>query len=148
MISVDIEGLRDDLRGISETLQSVESRVRALRPHTNLDGDGNVSALERAKDYYRRRRHRETLFGKGNLFADPAWDMLIDLFIAAEEGRDISVSSLCIAAAVPTTTALRWIAILESNDLIVRTADPVDARRFFLALTSSTSEKLRSYFQQ
>jgi hypothetical protein len=43
------------------------------------------------------------------LFADPAWDILLDLAAARIDGRMVAVSSLCIAAAVPATTALRWI---------------------------------------
>ena len=47
------------------------------------------------------------MFGEG-LFADPAWDIMLDLFAARIEGKDITVSSAGIAACVPPTTALRW----------------------------------------
>jgi DNA-binding MarR family transcriptional regulator len=46
----------------------------------------------------------------------------------------VSVSSLCIAAAVPTTTALRWIKQLADRGLLERRSDPADARRAFIAL--------------
>jgi hypothetical protein len=52
----------------------------------------------------RARRLRNQFFAD-ELFADPAWDMLLDLFAAGLEKRRVSVSSLCIAAAVPPTTA-------------------------------------------
>lgn len=57
----------------------------------------------------RSRRLRDEFFMPG-LFADPAWDMLLDLYAAELEDQPVSVSSLCIAAAVAPTTALRWIA--------------------------------------
>lgn len=81
----------------------------------------------------RRRRLRERCFDAG-LFADPAWDMLLDLRVAALEGRRVAVSSLCIAAAVPPTTALRWIGLMTTRGLLERAADPADARRAFVAL--------------
>lgn len=65
------------------------------------------------------RRTRERLLPEG-LFADPAWDILLDLTLARLDGRQTPVSSLCIAAAVPTTTALRWIKTLLDRGLIER----------------------------
>ena len=41
----------------------------------------------------------------------------------------------CIAANVPPTTALRWIAMLEDKGLITRTNDLRDCRRKLLSLT-------------
>jgi hypothetical protein len=43
---------------------------------------------------------REQFFGP-DLFADPAWDILLDLYAARLEQQRVAVSSLCIAAAVP-----------------------------------------------
>lgn len=78
----------------------------------------------------RARRMRDQFF-TGELFADPAWDMLLDLFASELEGRRVSVSSLCIAAAVPPTTALRWIGAMHDAGLFERQADPNDRRRAY-----------------
>jgi len=67
--------------------------------------------------------------------ADPAWDILLDLYAAEEEGLHISVSSACVAAAVPSTTALRWLRILCERGLITRRADSFDGRRVFVSLS-------------
>ena len=69
------------------------------------------------------------------LFGDPCWDMLVDLGISHMEERSISVSSLCIAAGIPQTTALRRIADLENIGLVIRAKDPDDGRRIYVALT-------------
>ncbi len=82
-----------------------------------------------------RRRKRESFFTE-NLFADPAWDILLDLYAAELERSNVSISSACIAASVPQTTALRWIDMLIKNDLVERQFDKVDRRRTYLVLTS------------
>jgi hypothetical protein len=100
-------------------------------------------AASLAEQFIRLRRRRDTIFGNG-LFADPAWDMLLDLFLARERGlRPVSTSSLCIAAAVPATTALRWIDILVRRGLLSRHADPKDRRRVFIRLTDMAWRKMQ-----
>lgn len=91
------------------------------------------------------RRLRDSFF-QPDLFADPAWDILLDLKAAALEGQQVSVSSLCIAAAVPPTTALRWITAMAQSGMLVRRQDPADARRVFIELSAETSAKLDDYF--
>lgn len=103
---------------------------------------------ELARQAYQHRRSRNLIFGNDDLFGEPAWDILLDLFIAAKERRRISVTSACIGAAVPPTTALRWIAILESQQLLVREADPGDARRIYVTLTGLGYEKMLEYFSR
>lgn len=99
----------------------------------------------KVRDMLRARRLRAD-FMPGDLFADPAWDMLLDLFAARLEQERVSVSSLCIAAAVPPTTALRHIRTLTDRGLVERRADPHDGRRVFIALTEETADALTRWF--
>lgn len=92
-----------------------------------------------------RARRMRAQFFDGELFADPAWDMLLDLFAADLERRRVSVSSLCIAAAVPPTTALRWIGTLHDGGLFERQPDPVDRRRAYIALSARALEGMRGF---
>ncbi|NND49953.1 MAG: MarR family transcriptional regulator, partial [Rhizobiales bacterium] len=94
-------------------------------------GDHPVIA-QLARQTYRNRRLRAEIFPHGEFFGEPAWDILLDLFIAAKERRRVSVTSACIGAAVPATTALRWVSILEEQSLLQREADPRDARRVYV----------------
>lgn len=94
----------------------------------------------------RQRRMREQYF-PADLFADPAWDMLLDLYAARLERQPVSVSSLCIAAAVPATTALRWIKTMTDAGLFIREADPQDGRRIFIALAEAAFDALARYFE-
>jgi len=87
------------------------------------------------------RRDRERWL-PAEIFADPAWDMLLDLTAARLEGKSVPVSSLCIAAAVPTTTALRWIRSLAEAGLFERRTDPSDARRTWISLSDAAAEAM------
>jgi hypothetical protein len=90
------------------------------------------------------RRDRERFF-PADIFADPAWDMLLDLVAARLEGKRVPVSSLCIAAAVPTTTALRWIRSLTEAGIFVRHVDPADARRSHVEISATAAESMLAY---
>jgi hypothetical protein len=94
----------------------------------------------------RLRRDRDRYF-PAEIFADPAWDMLLDLTAAQLEGRLVPVSSLCIAAAVPTTTALRWVRSLTEAGLMERQIDPADARRSHIRLSDDASSAMLSYLR-
>ena len=91
------------------------------------------------------RRLRDRFFSP-ELFADPAWDILLDLAASRIERRSVSVSSLCIAAAVPPTTALRWIRLMTDQQLLERRSDPGDARRMFVDLSDAAFDKLCGWF--
>lgn len=102
--------------------------------------------LEAAKLIYQSRRRRDIYFGHlGCEFGEPGWDILLDLFIAGREGRLTPVSSACIAAAVPATTGLRWIAHMEDRGLIARHEDPRDKRRSLLELTDGATQAVERY---
>lgn len=92
------------------------------------------------------RRDRERFF-PADIFADPAWDMLLDLVAARLEGKRVPVSSLCIAAAVPTTTALRWIRSLTEAGIFVRHLDPADARRSHVEIAPTAADAMLAYLQ-
>lgn len=93
------------------------------------------------------RRLRARYFD-GDLFADPAWDILLDLTIARAEHTRVSVTSLCIAAEVPATTALRWIGQMIDRGLLVRTEDDADKRRAFIALSDRGAALMAKYFSE
>lgn len=92
-------------------------------------------ALAMAREIYAGRRRRER-FLAADLFGEPTWDILLDLFIAAAETRRVPTTSACIGANVPPTTALRWLRILEARGLVEREDDGRDGRRTFVCLTA------------
>lgn len=116
---------------------------RGGNPFLPSKGTEGVSA-EDIRQIVRLRRLREKYL-PAELFADPAWDMLLDLMAARIEGTRVPVSSLCIAASVPPTTALRWIKTMTDRGLFVRVADQFDARRVFIELSDSAAQGMRDY---
>lgn len=125
-----------DLRPLS----SVRNLEERMKPRSFAHGRARL-----VRHVIRQRRQREHYF-PADLFADPAWDMMLDLYAAHYEGRAISVSSLCIAAAVPATTALRWIKTMVDDGRFLRSNDPLDGRRIMVILSDDTRCRLDQYF--
>lgn len=105
-----------------------------------------ISAAE-VKALIKDRRIRDEYFN-ADLFADPAWDMLLELFHALLEQRRVATSNLCDSAAVPHTTALRWITTLKEEGLIVTEGDRFDARRKFVSLSMNGMNSMGAYFER
>jgi len=95
-----------------------------------------------------RARSRRTDFLSSSLFGEPAWDMLLELFVSTIEQKRVTVSALCIASNVPQTTALRWIDVLVKEELVTRRSDPLHGRRIHLELTPSAYCAMRDYARQ
>lgn len=127
---------------------AVQSPERTYSSFPNASR-GNASTLtaQQVRAVLRARRLRDQILS-GDLFADPAWDILLDLMAAHLENTRVSVSSLCIAAAVPPTTALRWIRQLTERGLLMRQADPEDGRRIFIALSEQGVKAVQRWFEE
>lgn len=106
--------------------------------------DADAPLASEIRQMIRLRRMREQHFD-ADLFADPAWDMLLDLMAARLERKQVAVSSLCIAASVPPTTALRWIKAMTDSGIFERCADPEDGRRIFIRLSDNTANVMTTY---
>lgn len=118
-----------DRRNISPT-GAVDRIVAAIGPQRGaLRMPLSGRELGRLVDRLRKLRMRRGALVGSPLFRDPAWDMLLCLFAANEQGQQVSVSSLCYASGVPQSTALRQIGRLEKHGLIDRRGDPADLRR-------------------
>lgn len=97
-----------------------------------------------AEALYRDRQRRAKYFPTIP-FAEPAWDLLLDLYFRTSRKERVSISNACVASGVPSATALRWIDILVEGGHIVREADPSDRRRTWLKPTDECMAQLKSY---
>jgi predicted transcriptional regulator len=141
--------LSEEVSRIASTLARLSSGPVMSRPALEPMTGADLPPLsaDTVRNVVRARRLRARFFPE-ELFADPAWDMLLDLLQAEIAQLRVPVSSLCIAAAVPATTALRWLKTLVSQGLFVRRADPHDGRRVFVELAPEASQALRRYFSE
>jgi DNA-binding MarR family transcriptional regulator len=105
-----------------------------------------LTSPQRVREILKARAARRKFFNE-QLFADPAWDMLLELYALKCEDLRISVSKLSHAAGVPGTTALRWIDKLEQEQLLFRKDDPLDGRRIWIELSDKGLERMRAYLQ-
>lgn len=130
-----VQMLADELRHVSSAQVGV-GPVAAIEQDLLPAGARIVTREElaaAARRYAKLRRRRDHYFPV-DVFADPAWDIIIDLFAAGVEGKAVSITSACIAANVPATTALRWLTQLERAGMIERFSDAKDRRRAFVRL--------------
>lgn len=168
-LSRQVEAIAHKLEGLSGSANNAEATHSALRAHSQSSDPSGAIGVEKSSDAGGAQRFnsaRPTLpdprrvrqliagrqarakFFEGELFADPAWDMLLDLTAAHAEHARVSVTSLCIAAAVPATTALRWIKQLVDSGVFVRVADSSDRRRAFIALSEQSTDAMARYFNE
>jgi hypothetical protein len=141
--------LSDEVSRIAATLARLSTVPAAPEVELRKPVEEDVPdvPVESVRSVIRARRLRGRFFSE-DLFADPAWDMLLDLLQAEIAQLRVPVSSLCIAAAVPATTALRWLKSMTDNGIFVRRADPHDGRRVFVELSRDASIAMRRYFAE
>ena len=132
------EAIADPGDQLRRTLSEPEEEAPAVEPLPPAE------LLAEARRLSAARRFRDRIFGR-DLFANPAWNILVELFIAAEEGRNVTIKSACVAAGVPQSTALRHIAHLIEVRLTARAQHPSDARSAYLKLTDRGRSKMVAF---
>ena len=90
------------------------------------------------------RRARRAYFAP-DLFHEPAWDMLLSLYLANGEGRILNVKALVASSDAPVTTSQRWIDHLHKLRLIDRVGDPDDRRRVEISLSDTGLTAIERY---
>ena len=129
------------------TTNASQDCARVRSRSNGAASDEQADLLQAARRLYRFRRTRDNLFGPA-LFADPAWDILLELFIARREGRKATISDVCAAAAAPSSTAARHIGNLVEKGLIAKVPREEDARSFYVELSPAVNRKLGRLFRE
>lgn len=138
LIASQLEGLAMRLRGNSRASKNAHN----FEPHTPSQ------YAQLARQLYADRRRRQLAFTNPDIFGEPAWDILLDLYVAHAEGRSISVSSACIGSAAPPTTGLRWLGVLQYEGLVLREHDPQDQRRILVRLSPDGLNRMQDYLRR
>ena len=152
-MTADTASLTRELRLLCNHMMRVASQVvqqscgpleRSSLRGLELDNDLWLLA---AKDMYKERMDRRRFFSP-DLFGEPAWDILLDLYIAEKENEPVSVSAACLGAQVPMTTALRYLKLLEEQGLIAREPDARDGRRHHVRISDKGYAQMTAYIAE
>jgi len=122
----------DALRHLTMLAQSHEAQSADKGPRDRRDF---------ARRVLRVRRQRSEILGADS-FRDPAWDMLLDLYVQHELGAGTMISALCIGSGVPQTTALRHIYRLAELGLVEIHGHPADQRRTMVRLADHVCPRI------
>lgn len=135
---------------LSEILKQLDNCLGEIASHTEAAGlarvlsnsnDNTVCVAERILlEAY----ERERMIGE-RLFSDPAWIIVLDLYVQSYRGEQVSISSACIASSAAMSTALRCVNHLEEKGWVTRVPDSSDRRRHFLQLTNFARDQICNY---
>lgn len=100
---------------------------------------------ERARTLIAQRRLRRQAFGDdAGLFHEPAWDILLELYVVPSR-QALPVSSVAFAIDVPMSTTLRWLRKLQDQGLLDSVNDPIDGRIRRISLSPKAVAMMESY---
>ena len=144
LVSLDERDVEDLHRLLGKLRNSKSSADEAADAETP---DSDMATLERrARQLLESRRRRIAIFGP-HMFAEPAWDMLLVLYLSGR-GRRQTQTSLGELSGASRSTAMRWIDFLSCRDLIRREEHPTDKRRNFVSLTEKGRHLLDLYLSE
>jgi DNA-binding MarR family transcriptional regulator len=130
-----------------EELIRHQPRLYNVQPAALASSPANCELVVLAKSLISERSLRTRCFTELE-FGEPVWDILLDLYVSGYSSRRVSVTSACIAANVPATTALRYISILTVQGILIRVLDETDARRVFVILSETARQAMREYLRR
>ena len=130
-------GIDDRLRRIRDELDVVETMVRA-------ESEARLAPADIGR-VIRSAREGIGRFFDQSLFADPAFDMRLFVFLEEEEGRQVETSACYRASGVPRTTAVRWINMLIGMGLFHSAPHPTDRRLALLSMSEQAREGMRQW---
>lgn len=74
--------------------------------------------IERAKQFLVMQRQRSLFFASDEIFGDPAWELLLEIYIATETHQSVSKSDLFAELSIAPPMASRWIAVFADHGYI------------------------------
>jgi hypothetical protein len=149
MVGIDVKILAEQLDAAQAILDEIRvtcgCRAFSL-PHETSTGRTRT-ALQAARKVFRDRQLRSDFIGSNALFGEPAWDMLLDLFIKQAENEELAPRSADVGFKAAISTELRWMKVLEQHGLIVSRVDPDDGDRLLIHLAPTGYEGMLRYLE-
>lgn len=121
------------------------SRDSSLSPTDRLTPEQRAPLVARARQAVLNRGKRAQAFSPA-MFGEPAWDMLLILYVTETSGMPQTVTSLSRLSGASSTTALRWLDYLKREKLVSRQRHPTDRRLTHITLTRKGRDALDAHF--
>ena len=141
-----IKDLGSRLAAMSEEFTERASRVVDEHQDDPAAAISEQMLVTQARDLLAQRKMRRR-FLPAELFHEPAWDMLLALFVVRNDDQPMNIKALVAMADAPVTTSQRWIEHLYKLRLIDRVIDPTDRRRVEISLSAMGEEAVTNYLQ-
>jgi hypothetical protein len=77
------------------------------------------------------------------LFGEPAWDLLLQLYVAEAERRQPTIEQCLAGSTAPSSTTMRWIRLLIEQGLVTE-----EAGGDVLSLTVTARQSLKAFLRQ
>lgn len=126
-------------------LRQLAERVAECEASFTSESEKRRMLLEMARRTIKFRQWRTTLFDRAML-GEPAYDILLALYVAEAEMPHVTTTRLAELADVAQTSAHRWIDYLVGKQLIHRLPHVHDKRATLLKLTEKGRASLEALF--
>lgn len=136
--------VRDAARLFGLIANHGESGLQSSKEFATLPEQGEL--IKRARSVFEGRQLRTSYFNR-SIFGEPAWDVLLVLYVADASDARQTIGKLAERIGVPPTTVLRWIAYLEKEGLVERQSHPTDRRVVFIRLIEKGRSALENYLR-
>ncbi len=141
----DLSAARRLMRLLAGAEREAADELMLAPPPGRAATTERASLVARAREEFHERRRRGAVFGQ-SMFGEPAWDMLLTLYILDISGQRQTIGALLNFSGTPSTTAKRWLDYLVAHDLVRREEHPTDRRTAFVALSAKARDKLDLYY--
>lgn len=145
-----------DIKKLTAKIDAAQTILNEIRIESGCDAFAvecpaprtrEATALETAERAFSERRQRGAHFENNQIFGEPAWDILLDLYIHQARNELVSMKSAIVGSGASMSTAVRWLEVLDKEGLIFFEYDPSDAMRGLLRLTPEGYESITRYLE-
>jgi DNA-binding MarR family transcriptional regulator len=129
---------------LSESEMSEEAPANVIAP--SEAATMREELVGRARSIFGGRQLRSSYFNR-SIFGEPAWDVLLVLYIMDASDARQTIGKLADWISIPPTTVLRWVGYLEKERLVERVPHPTDRRVVFIRLVEKGRSALEDYLR-
>ena len=136
---------KGDIEAATRLVHSLE--LLAEQPRASNANEPSQQQLVKLAKRIRDMRKARTRFFDIDLFGEPAWDIILALYLSDAEGYRLKVTDLVNESQATASTALRWIDRLQELGLITRRENPLDRRSQFLEMPADGLRKITALLE-